>query len=104
MEGVGSRPGLLEVAVTLRVWTWLEAPELIPERLTVCGPAFSSIVRLLIGYGGGEELTGLTVTVKERTTVLLLKPPLLTVTAIVAEPEAKARSEERRVGEEWGWG
>ena len=49
MVGVGTRPGLLEVAVTLRVWTWLEAPELIPERLTVCDPAFSSMAKLLIG-------------------------------------------------------
>ena len=47
-------------------------------------------------------MTGLTVTVKERTTVLLLKPPLLTVTAIVAEPEAKAAGVKVRVPVELG--
>ena len=80
------RLGLLELAVTTRVWTSLEAPELMPVRLTVCRPAFSLMVKLAIGSRVGGELTGLTVTVKERTTMLLLKPPSLTVTEMVAEP------------------
>ena len=46
------------------------------------------IVRLAIGSRVGGTLTGLTVTVNERTTVLLLAPPSLTVTEIVAEPKA----------------
>ena len=84
------RAGLAEVAVTVRVWTSLLAPEEMPERLTVCAPAFSLRVRLPIASSVGGWLTGLTVTVKARLTMLLLAPPSLTVTVIVAEPKALA--------------
>ena len=84
--GVGIRPVLLEVAVTVRVWDSLAAPEPMPERLTVWRPAFSLMVRLASVASVGAWLTGLTVTVKVRETTLLLAPPSLTVTVIVAEP------------------
>ena len=82
--------GLLEAAVMVSVWFSLGAPELIPVRFTVCAELFSLIVRLAMGSRVGGTLTGLTVTVNERTTVLLLAPPSLTVTEIVAEPKALA--------------
>ena len=64
----------------------MAAPELMPERLTVCKGAFSLRVRLLNALREGAWLTGLTVTVKEWETMLLEAPPLLTVTVRVAEP------------------
>ena len=42
-----------------------------------------------IAFKVGTWLTGLTVTVKERVTMLLLEPPSLTVTVIVVEPLAE---------------
>ena len=57
-----------------------------PERLTVCRPAFSLMVTLASVLSVGAWLTGLTVTVKVRETTLLLVPPSLTVTVMVAEP------------------
>ena len=74
------------MAVTVSVWTSLVAPEVMPERLTVCRPAFSLMVRLASALSVGGWLTGLTVTVKVRETMLLLAPPSLTVTVMVAEP------------------
>ena len=79
---------LLEEAVTVSVWDSLAAPEPMPERLTVCRPAFSLMVRLASALSVGAWLTGLTVTVKVREMMLLLAPPSLTVTVIVAEPKA----------------
>ena len=84
---MGIRPGLLEEAVTVRVWDSLVAPELMPERLTVCRPAFSLMVTLASALSVGGWLTGLTVTVKVWETMLLLVPPSLTVTVMVAEPK-----------------
>src|SRR5262245_22396873 len=86
------RFGLLNVAVRVSVWVSLDVPELMPVRLTVCLTAFSSMVRLAIGSSVGGALTGfpVTVTAKDRTTVLLLVPPSLTVTEIFAEPKALA--------------
>ena len=48
------RPVLLEAAVTASVWTWLLAPEVIPDKLTVCRPAFSLklILRIELRVGG----------------------------------------------------
>ncbi len=40
------RLGLLEEAVTVSVWDSLVAPEEMPERLTVCGPELSAMVKL----------------------------------------------------------
>ena len=79
---------LLEEAVTVRVWDSLAAPEPMPARLTVCWPAFSLMVTLASAFSVGAWLTGLTVTVKVRETTLLLAPPSLTVTVMVAEPLA----------------
>ncbi len=88
--GFGMRPVLLEEAVTVSVCDSLVAPELMPARLTVCRPAFSLMVRLASELSVGAWLTGLTVTVKVRETTLLLAPPSLTVTVIVAEPNIRA--------------
>src|SRR6266705_685784 len=63
--GLGTSTVLLEVAVTVSVWFSLAAPELIPERFTVCKPAFSLMVRLASELRVGGWLTGLTVTVKD---------------------------------------
>src|SRR5690349_24186744 len=82
--------GLLEAAVTVSVWFSLGAPELMPVRLTVLAPLFSLTVTLAMVSNVGCTFTGLTVTVNERTTVLLLAPPSLTVTEMVAEPKALA--------------
>jgi hypothetical protein len=63
---------------------------LIPVRLTVCWPEFSTIDWSAIGLNVGAWLTGRTVTVKLWKTVSmppLAVPPLsLTVTVITAEP------------------
>ena len=80
------RPELLEDAVTVSVWFSLVAPEVIPERFTTCAGAFSLMVTLAKVLSVGAWLTGLTVTVKLRENTLLLAPPSLTVTVIVAEP------------------
>ena len=81
---------MLEVAVTVRVWASFVAPELMPERLTVCNPALSLMVMLARAFRVGGVLTGLTVTVKDLETMLLLVPPSVTVTVTVAEPLAVA--------------
>ena len=88
--GAGINPVLLEEAVTVRVWDSLVAPEEMPVRLTVWRLAFSLIVRLDNAVSVGVWFTGLTVTVKLREMILLLVPPSLTVTVIVAEPNARA--------------
>ena len=54
--GVGIRPGLLEEAVTVSVWTSLVAPEVMPERLTVCRLAFSLMVTLASALSVGGWL------------------------------------------------
>ena len=68
-----------------------------PDRLTVCSPAFSLIVTLLIAFNVGAWFTGLTVTVKVRVTTLLLAPPSLTVTVIVALPNPLVAGVKRKV-------
>src|ERR1019366_813405 len=75
------------LTVTVIVWASLAAPEEIPDRLTVWSPAFSLRVTSVRVLSVGAWLTGLTMTVKERETTLLLVPPSLTVTVIVAEPK-----------------
>ena len=86
--GLGIRLVSLELAVTVRVWVWLVAPELMPERPTVWAGAFSLRDRLGKALRVGAWLTGLTMTRNERETMLLLAPPSLTVTVMVAEPMA----------------
>ena len=88
--GLGMRPGLLEVAVTVRVWFSLAAPEAMPDKVTDCSPASSLIVRLLSGASVGGSLRALTVTVKVRLTTLLIVPPSFTVTVTIAVPLALA--------------
>ena len=88
--GLGINDGLLEVAVTVRVWFSLTLPEEMPVRLTDCAPAFSLVLELPIGFNVGCWLTALTVTVKDWETTLLLAPPSLTVTVMMAEPLALA--------------
>ena len=53
--------GLLERATMLSAWLSLADPELIPLRNTVCSPASSLRVRLLIALRVGGSLTGVTV-------------------------------------------
>ena len=84
------RAGLLDVAVTERVWFSLVAPEDMPLRFTVLAAEFSSTVMLLRAARVGGSLTGFTVTVKVRETTLFEVPPSLTVTVIIAEPLAFA--------------
>ena len=79
-------PVLLEEAVTVSVWDSLVAPALMPERLTVCRLAFSLTMTSASVSSVGTWLTGLTVTVKVCDVMLLLAPPSLTVTVMVAEP------------------
>src|SRR3974390_3042484 len=86
--GLGIKLVLPEVAVTVRTWFSLVAPEEMPVKLTVWRPAFSLRIRLLMGFNVGGWLTGTTVTVKDWVTMLLLAPPSLTVTVIRAEPLA----------------
>ena len=57
-----------------------------PDKFTVCSPAFSFMARLLMAFNVGGWFTALTVTVKVRVTILLLAPPSLTVTVMVAVP------------------
>ena len=75
---------MLDTGVTVNVCVWLAAPELIPLRLTVCKPELSLIVRLRSAFNVGYWFTGLTVTAKLCVTILLLNPPLFTVTITVA--------------------
>ena len=84
MTGAGIRVGLLEVAVTVRTWLSLGAPEVIPERATVCRPASSRMARLPKGLRVGGSFTGFTVRTK---LLLALRVPLLATIVMVAVPE-----------------
>ena len=64
----------------------LPAPLLMPLKFTVCTPAFSFTLTLPIAFNVGGWFTAFTVTVKLCVTMLLLAPPLFTVTVIVAVP------------------
>ena len=64
------------------------APEVIPERFTVCAPLSSRIDKSAIGSRVGGSFTALTVTVKVRVVILLAAPPSLTLTVMVAVPAA----------------
>src|ERR1051326_348175 len=76
--GFGIRLVLLDVAVTVRVWVSFAAPEEMPERFTVWRPEFSLTVTSARALTVGGWLTGLTVTMNVRETMLLLVPPSLT--------------------------
>src|SRR2546422_8494106 len=83
MAGLEISAGLLEMAIRLSVWLSLAAPELIPFKGTVCSPASSLMMRLLIGFSVGRSFTGSTVKTKD---VLALLIPSLIVTVMVALP------------------
>src|SRR6185437_16035199 len=90
--GFGIKAVLSLRAVTVRFCV-SPRPAVIPDRLTVCGPALSvsSGAGFAIGFKVGAWLIGLTVTRKLRETALLVPPPLsVTVTVIVALPLAPA--------------
>ena len=74
--GLGIKPGLLEMAVTVSVWFSLVAPEEIPARTTVCSPASSLMFRLAMGLRVGASFHGVTVSVK----LWLALPPLPSLT------------------------
>src|SRR5690606_13884463 len=95
--GFGIKLGLLDVAVTVKLWVSLVAPVVMPARFTVCSPAPSLIVRLASVFNVGALFTGLTVTVKVRVTILLLVLPSFTVTVTVAEPNPKASGVKARL-------
>ena len=82
--GLGIRPGLLEEAVTVRVWTSSLAPVVMPDKLTVCSPEFSLIVRLLKAFKVGGAFNALTVSTNVAIALLV---PSLTFTVIVALPD-----------------
>src|SRR6266496_6818809 len=73
-EGLGVRAGLLELAVIARGWASLAEPVVIPDNVIVCSLAFSLMTKSFNGSSVGGLLTGLTVTRKERMTVLLMFP------------------------------
>ena len=77
--GSGSSAVSLEMAKSVRVCGSLAAPELMPVRLTTCGPLSSATVTLEMTPSVGASFTGSTVTTKAR----LLLPPSASVTVIV---------------------
>ena len=90
-DGSGMRSGLLDVAVTVSTWSSFAAPAVTPERDTDCDDEFSSMVMLLRESRVGVSLAALTVTVKARVMVLFCGWPSLTVTVMVAAPNALVR-------------
>src|SRR2546430_272679 len=83
-------PGLLEVAVTLRIWVSLVAPEETPDKFTVWAAAFFLIDTAPTEICAVALHAALPISVNVREMVLLAVPPSLTVTVIVAEPNPKA--------------
>ena len=89
--GLGIRARLLEVAVTVKFCV-SPAPAEMPARLIVCAAASSRIAAgLVIALSVGALLSGVTLTVKVRTTLFLpplATPPLsVTVAVITAVPD-----------------
>src|SRR5438874_2221931 len=80
------RVGLLEVAVTLRIWLSLPAPLEIPVRFNVCAGLLAFKVMLSIASRVGASFTEFTVTWNVLVTILFEVPPSFTVTVIVAVP------------------
>jgi len=62
---------LLETAVTVNVWTSLAAPEVMPDKLTVCSPPFYVDGQSLMTFSVGGWFPLLIVTVNVRVTMLL---------------------------------
>src|SRR5262249_3094865 len=88
--GFGTTLVFPEDAVTDKVCCSFAAPELIPDRPAVCKPAFSLIVTVTIGLTILSLHDAFTISVNDRVMILLLVPPSLTVTVIVAVPDALA--------------
>ena len=76
------------LAVTVNVCASSAAPELMPLKLIVCGPASSTMNLSGMASSVGGSLTGLIVTVKVRVAILLDAPPSLTLTVTRAVPLA----------------
>jgi hypothetical protein len=55
------RLGALEAAETVKLWASLGAPEPIPARARVCGPAFTGKDMLLMALSVGASFTAVTV-------------------------------------------
>src|SRR6266478_8309003 len=81
------RAGLSEAALTVSVSASFVAPVAMPVRLIVRGPESSVIFNGLMGSKVGGSLTGLTITLKVRVTMLLLACPSRTLTEMVAKPD-----------------
>src|SRR6185503_10465845 len=83
--GSGMIDGLLEVARTVNNCTSLDAPVLMPVRLTSCAPAPAATDRLAKGSRLGGSFTGRTLA----TNAVEVRFPAAssTVTVIVAEPD-----------------
>src|SRR5262245_13115313 len=86
MAGSGTRAGVPDCAMRVRVWISLVGPELMPVNDTTRGPDPSRTDRLPSGSSVGASLTGVTV----NTNVSLPTAPLVSVTVMVmvAEPNA----------------
>ena len=83
-SGVGIRSGLLlAAAIEVIVCDW-PPPAVMPDRLIVCGPAFSRIgAGLGIGSSVGATLTGVMVIVRVAAPRLLIAAPSLAVNVTV---------------------
>ena len=78
---------MLEVAVIFKVWFSPGDPDVTPDKFIVRAGEFSLTTTLFRESKVGGKF-GMTVTVKLRTMILLLVPPSLTVTEIMAVPLA----------------
>ena len=85
MVGVGTRPVLLDTAVTVSVCVSFVAPELMPEKDTVivAFPLETFVFTSLIGSSVGGSLTALTVTLND---VLAVAEPSFTVRVMRVVP------------------
>src|SRR5690242_17513214 len=89
MTGGEIRLGLPQFARIVKTEGFVVPPE-IPVRLTTWVAAFWLITRSGIKSIVGGASAGLTVTVKDRITVLLIVPPSSTITVIIAVPNDPA--------------
>src|SRR5947207_1391856 len=92
MVGLGIRPGLLELGVSVSVWPFsFVGPALMPLRFMVCASASSRTVTLVRALRVGGSFTAWTVTVKElvrESIPPLVVPPLsFRITVITAVPD-----------------
>ena len=88
MPETGTRVGLPELPETVRLDAAVSGSLMLNGIAAV--DVLAAITRLVMTEIVGDWLTLLTVTVNARETMLLLAPPSLTVTVMVAEPDAEA--------------